>query len=86
MRQHERDETNSRLAEAKGEETYFIDVIEYFNAKLAFFQVVTHALDPRSIEKAKGPDYEFYMQIQPAKQELWDMLDSLYLQKEALQN
>lgn len=62
----------SRINEARGNESYFLDVIEYYNKKLNFFTVVEDALDFNREE-----DYEFYMQIQPEKANLWEMLDSL---------
>jgi len=37
------------------------------------------------IQNKEGHDYDLYMEIQPAKAELWDLLDSLYLQKDAIQ-
>lgn len=73
------------MAEARGEESYFLDVIEYMNAKLAFFQTVERGLNPMDVQAKEGPDYEMYLSIQPAKAELWDLLDSLYLQLDAIQ-
>lgn len=84
-RQFERDDANNRMAEARGEESYFLDVIEYMNAKLAFFQTVERGLNPMDVQAKEGPDYEMYLSIQPAKAELWDLLDSLYLQLDAIQ-
>jgi hypothetical protein len=51
---------------------YFTDVIKYYNAKLKFFDALEEALDLTN-EK----DYEFFMQIQPEKDHLWEMLGSL---------
>jgi hypothetical protein len=49
-----------------------LDVIEYYNRKLQFFGKLEEALD-----LSREEDYEFFMQIQPEKNRLWNMLDSL---------
>jgi len=69
------------MSEARGNESYFLDVIEYYNAKLDFFHTVEDALD-----LSREDDYDFYMQIQPEKSSLWEMLDSLNSQLVDVQN
>lgn len=71
-RESEKENMNSRLNDARGNEAYFLDVIEYYNAKLNFFATVEEALD-----LSRDEDYEFYMEIQPEKERLWEMLGSL---------
>lgn len=76
-RRSELEEVTSKVDEARGQEGYFQDVIHYFNSKLAFFNSVEEALDREQLERQKGEDYEFFQQIQPEKNLLWDMLEDL---------
>lgn len=70
-------EVVDKVNEAKNEESYFQDVIHYFNSKLAFFNAIEGALNKEELEKEEGGDYELYMDIQPEKSQLWDMLYDL---------
>lgn len=71
------DEATNKVNDARTQETYFLDVIQYFNAKLHYLQMVENSLYKREIRDEEGQDYDFYMQIQPEKQLLWDMLADL---------
>lgn len=72
-RESEREGIRTELDEARGQKAYFDDVITYYNAKLQFFDAIEQALNLEDEE-----DYNFFMQIQPEKEHLWDMLDSLH--------
>ena len=74
-RESEREGIRTELDEARGQKHYFDDVIQYYNAKLAFFDALEGALNLEDEE-----DYNFFMQIQPEKDHLWNMLDSLHAQ------
>jgi hypothetical protein len=47
------------------------------NAKLGVLSTIEQALNPKEIQGQKGKDYEFYLTIQPEKDSLWDLLESL---------
>lgn len=47
-------------------------MIHYFNLKLNLFSALENGLD-----LSRPEDYEFFMQIQPEKDHLWDMLYNL---------
>jgi hypothetical protein len=66
------EESLNSVNEVKANRDYFADIIKYYNSKLKFFDAIEEALD-----LSNEDDYEFFMQIQPEKNKLWDMLDSL---------
>lgn len=72
-RESEREGVRTELDEARGQKAYFDDVITYYDAKLAFFDALENALNLEDED-----DYNFFMQIQPEKDHLWNMLDSLH--------
>jgi hypothetical protein len=74
-REEEKNEILNKITEAKSQEAYFKDVIKYYQAKTNFYDVVEPNLDFTNAE-----DYDFYMQIQPAREELWNKLDELNIQ------
>lgn len=74
-RVEQEEEALNKVTEMKASRDYFADIIKYYNAKLKFFEAMEEALDFSNEE-----DYNFYMQIQPEKNKLWDMLDSLNTQ------
>lgn len=79
-------ESQQRINDVLAEKAYFDDVVKYFNAKLKMFEGVEQALNPKDVKEQRGEDYEFYMSIQPEKQQLWDMLFDLNNQLVDIQN
>jgi len=53
-------EAHTRVNAVRDEETYFLDVIHYFNSKLAFFDMLEQALNPNEIQAQEGADWTFY--------------------------
>jgi hypothetical protein len=70
FREEEKSGAQAKIDEAKGFEAYYIDVIAYYNQKLHWLNTIEEALD-----LSDEGDYEFFMQIQPEKDNIWEMLD-----------
>jgi hypothetical protein len=45
IRVEEKNEITTRIAEAKANEAYFLDVIHYYDTKIGFFEGIEGALD-----------------------------------------
>jgi hypothetical protein len=56
------------------------------NAKLGWFNALEQMLHPEDRRKEGTSDYEFYQEIQPQKDLLWDMLYDLNNQLVEIQN
>jgi hypothetical protein len=69
--------SKQKISDAKAEEAYFKDVIDYMNKKLAVFQAMERSLNPEEVHNQTGNDWEFFQTIQPQKNLLWDMLYDL---------
>lgn len=50
-RVEERNEISGRLDEAKSNEAYFLDVIEYYNSKITFYEAIESSLNPDDKDK-----------------------------------
>lgn len=72
IREEEKSGAQAKVDEARGFEAYYNDVIAYYNQKLHWFNTIEEALD-----LSDEGDYEFFMQIQPEKDNIWDMLAQL---------
>lgn len=49
-REQEINEVATRLNDANSEEAYFLDVIEYFNAKLVVLSAIEKSLNPKDVQ------------------------------------
>lgn len=85
-RQVQIDEVDHRLEEARDEQNYFTDVIKYMNAKLVVLSTIEKSLNPKEVMAQEGGDWEFYQDIQPEKDGLWDLLYDLNNQLQAIKD
>lgn len=85
-RQTQIEEVDQRLEEAKDEEAYFKDVINYMNAKLKVLSTIEKSLNPKEVMGQYGSDWELYQDIQPEKDSLWDLLYDLNNQLQAIKD
>jgi hypothetical protein len=74
-REQEKEDLSSEMNDARGQESFFMDVIEYYEAKLNWYDALEAAMNPDD-----PGDMAFLDTHQPEKERLWNMLDSLYEQ------